>query len=245
MTSLTVLILGGYGTFGGRLARLLAGDSRLTLIISVSARCVSRWRWCGTDHGCASCRAVGGCPALSRPPFLPLPPRRPSIRQKAAFTSAWRSATSGPSLIERFAALKDPRQCWMALFPLPEVLPLGRHDPQPRRDHRRRSWTYRGAPPSRQPWRFCPPHVVSPASRASQACAPSPLSKPRWSATAAPAWNGVATCRPCHSTPSCSPPQWAAIGISRTASTKFSTSSSTKTLAASDQEPGHRTWQPG
>ena len=34
MTNLTVLILGGYGTFGGRLARLLSGDSRLTVIIA-------------------------------------------------------------------------------------------------------------------------------------------------------------------------------------------------------------------
>ena len=28
-----VLILGGYGTFGGRLAQLLAGDARVTLLI--------------------------------------------------------------------------------------------------------------------------------------------------------------------------------------------------------------------
>src|SRR5262245_12328223 len=34
MTVLTVLILGGYGTFGGRLARLLADEERLTLIIA-------------------------------------------------------------------------------------------------------------------------------------------------------------------------------------------------------------------
>src|SRR5258707_6589548 len=32
--TLTVLILGGYGTFGGRLARLLADDARLTLIVA-------------------------------------------------------------------------------------------------------------------------------------------------------------------------------------------------------------------
>ena len=32
--SLRVLILGGYGTFGGRLARLLADEARLTLIIA-------------------------------------------------------------------------------------------------------------------------------------------------------------------------------------------------------------------
>jgi len=31
---LRILILGGYGTFGGRLARLLADDSRLTLLIA-------------------------------------------------------------------------------------------------------------------------------------------------------------------------------------------------------------------
>jgi saccharopine dehydrogenase-like NADP-dependent oxidoreductase len=34
MTALRVLIVGGYGTFGGRLARLLAGEPRLTLIIA-------------------------------------------------------------------------------------------------------------------------------------------------------------------------------------------------------------------
>jgi len=31
---------------------------------------------------------------------------------------------SGPSLIEHFAALEDPRQSWKVLFPLPEVLLL-------------------------------------------------------------------------------------------------------------------------
>ncbi len=36
--SLRVLILGGYGTFGGRLARLLAGEARLTLIIAGRSR---------------------------------------------------------------------------------------------------------------------------------------------------------------------------------------------------------------
>src|SRR5450631_1629069 len=30
---LTILILGGYGTFGGRLAQLLADETRLTLVI--------------------------------------------------------------------------------------------------------------------------------------------------------------------------------------------------------------------
>ena len=34
MTALKVLILGGYGTFGGRLARLLADEDRLTMIIA-------------------------------------------------------------------------------------------------------------------------------------------------------------------------------------------------------------------
>src|SRR5450631_4297271 len=33
-TRLTVLILGGYGTFGGRLAQLLADEERLTLIVA-------------------------------------------------------------------------------------------------------------------------------------------------------------------------------------------------------------------
>ena len=35
---LTVLILGGYGTFGGRLAQLLADEARLTLIIAGRSR---------------------------------------------------------------------------------------------------------------------------------------------------------------------------------------------------------------
>ena len=35
---LKVLILGGYGTFGGRLAQLLADESRLTLIIAGRSR---------------------------------------------------------------------------------------------------------------------------------------------------------------------------------------------------------------
>jgi short subunit dehydrogenase-like uncharacterized protein len=34
MTGLKVLILGGYGTFGGRLAQLLADEDRLTLVIA-------------------------------------------------------------------------------------------------------------------------------------------------------------------------------------------------------------------
>ena len=33
-----VLILGGYGTFGARLARLLARDGRLTLVIAGRSR---------------------------------------------------------------------------------------------------------------------------------------------------------------------------------------------------------------
>ena len=34
MTAFKVLILGGYGTFGGRLAQLLADEERLTLVIA-------------------------------------------------------------------------------------------------------------------------------------------------------------------------------------------------------------------
>jgi short subunit dehydrogenase-like uncharacterized protein len=34
MTALKVLILGGYGTFGGRLAQLLADEERLTLVVA-------------------------------------------------------------------------------------------------------------------------------------------------------------------------------------------------------------------
>ena len=35
---LTILILGGYGTFGGRLATLLADETRLTLVIAGRSR---------------------------------------------------------------------------------------------------------------------------------------------------------------------------------------------------------------
>src|ERR1700757_1186249 len=38
MTNAGVLILGGYGTFGGRLAQLLADEPRLTLLIAGRAR---------------------------------------------------------------------------------------------------------------------------------------------------------------------------------------------------------------
>src|SRR5690242_16546316 len=38
MSALRVLILGGYGTFGGRLAQLLADEPRLTLLIAGRAR---------------------------------------------------------------------------------------------------------------------------------------------------------------------------------------------------------------
>jgi saccharopine dehydrogenase-like protein len=37
-TRLRILVLGGYGTFGGRLAQLLAGEERLTLIIAGRSR---------------------------------------------------------------------------------------------------------------------------------------------------------------------------------------------------------------
>src|SRR4029453_9256170 len=48
-----VLILGGYGTFGGRLARLLADEPRLTLLIAGRSRAKSE----------AFCAALGGAPA--------------------------------------------------------------------------------------------------------------------------------------------------------------------------------------
>jgi hypothetical protein len=47
---LRVLILGGYGTFGGRLARLLAHEPRLTLLIAGRSRAKAE----------AFCRALGG-----------------------------------------------------------------------------------------------------------------------------------------------------------------------------------------
>ncbi|MBW8727075.1 MAG: saccharopine dehydrogenase NADP-binding domain-containing protein, partial [Inquilinus limosus] len=47
---LRILILGGYGTFGGRLARLLAHEPRLTLLIAGRSRAKAE----------AFCRALGG-----------------------------------------------------------------------------------------------------------------------------------------------------------------------------------------
>ena len=38
MSETRLLILGGYGTFGGRLAQLLAGEPRLTLLIAGCSR---------------------------------------------------------------------------------------------------------------------------------------------------------------------------------------------------------------
>lgn len=49
---LHVLILGGYGTFGGRLAKLLAGEPQLTLLIAGRSRAKAE----------AFCRALGGAP---------------------------------------------------------------------------------------------------------------------------------------------------------------------------------------
>jgi len=45
-----VLILGGYGVFGGRLARLLADEARLTLVIAGRSR----------EKASAFCVALGG-----------------------------------------------------------------------------------------------------------------------------------------------------------------------------------------
>ena len=51
---LTVLIIGGYGTFGGRLAELLVDDSRLTLIIAGRSR----------DKAEAFCKTLSGTATL-------------------------------------------------------------------------------------------------------------------------------------------------------------------------------------
>lgn len=71
---LTILILGGYGTFGGRLARLLADEARLTLIIA--GRSLERAeRFCATFEGAAT-----AVPArLDRSALAELPALRPDL----------------------------------------------------------------------------------------------------------------------------------------------------------------------
>src|SRR5215470_16238255 len=49
-----ILILGGYGTFGGRLAQLLADEPRLTLLIAGRSRAKA-------DAFCARLRAAATC----------------------------------------------------------------------------------------------------------------------------------------------------------------------------------------
>jgi hypothetical protein len=54
---LTILILGGYGTFGGRLAQLLKDEQRLTLVIA--GRSIEKARnFCESLHGAAACVPV-------------------------------------------------------------------------------------------------------------------------------------------------------------------------------------------
>jgi Domain of unknown function (DUF4166)/Saccharopine dehydrogenase NADP binding domain len=53
MTALKVLILGGYGTFGGRLAQLLADEARLTLIIAGRSLAKAQ-TFCGTLRSAAT-----------------------------------------------------------------------------------------------------------------------------------------------------------------------------------------------
>src|SRR4051812_28145221 len=48
----TILILGGYGTFGGRLAQLLADEARLTLVIAGRSRAKAE-AFCATLGGAA------------------------------------------------------------------------------------------------------------------------------------------------------------------------------------------------
>jgi hypothetical protein len=51
----TILILGGYGTFGGRLAQLLADEARLTLLIAGRSRAKAE-AFCATLGGAANAR---------------------------------------------------------------------------------------------------------------------------------------------------------------------------------------------
>ena len=72
-------------------------------------------------------------------------------------------------------------------------------------------------------WTGSPPPGGSPANRGFQALVPSPWSRPRSSATAAPVSNGATTCHRGRSTSKCSPTPCDAIGMSRTVSTGSST----------------------
>jgi hypothetical protein len=56
MTTLRVLIVGGYGVFGGRLVELLQSDARLTLL--VAGRSLSRAREFCERHGASAARLV-------------------------------------------------------------------------------------------------------------------------------------------------------------------------------------------
>src|SRR5690242_16373529 len=57
MNHIRILILGGYGTFGGRLARLLADEPRLTLIIAGRARDKAE-AFCARLHAAAHLEAL-------------------------------------------------------------------------------------------------------------------------------------------------------------------------------------------
>ncbi len=102
MTALKVLILGGYGTFGGRLARLLADEDRLTLIIAGRSRArhrasapVCRPRRCprpstatATSSGsCASSRRISWSMRPGRfSSTAPIPIASCAPRSRSAFT---------------------------------------------------------------------------------------------------------------------------------------------------------------
>lgn len=58
MTALKILILGGYGTFGGRLAQLLADEGRLTLIIAGRSRAKAQTFCAGLRSAATSMPAV-------------------------------------------------------------------------------------------------------------------------------------------------------------------------------------------
>jgi len=68
MSDTRVLILGGYGTFGGRLAQLLAGDARLTLLIAGRSRHKAE----PSARGCAGPRDGKRSPSIA----MAMPKRR-------------------------------------------------------------------------------------------------------------------------------------------------------------------------
>ncbi len=99
-----ILIVGGYGTFGGRLARLLMDDERLTLLIA--GRSLT-----SAEHFCASLEAratlLAGCVRSRWRPRTASSPRlsRYSRRLHRAFPVLWRRCLpAGGVRASRFAS---------------------------------------------------------------------------------------------------------------------------------------------